>query len=77
MLEWKRSMSNRYALLIEGARRVGKTHLIQKFIEREYESYREAIKQLVAYGKYHYIEGGSLLGIKENVRDIVIPSEEH
>ena len=38
MLEWKHSMSNHYALLIEGARRVGKTHLIQKFIEREYES---------------------------------------
>ena len=135
MLEWKHSMSNHYALLIEGARRVGKTHLIQKFIEREYESSifidfsqkgklvrdskkaftdesdirstlerlqtlhhvslkegkscivfdevqrfptaREAIKQLVAYGKYHYIESGSLLGIKENVKDIVIPSEEH
>ena len=135
MLEWKHSMSSRYALLIEGARRVGKTHLIQKFIEQEYESYifidfsqkgtlvrdskkafteetdirgtlerlqtlyhvslqegkscivfdevqrfptaREAIKQLVAYGKYHYIESGSLLGIKENVKDIVIPSEEH
>lgn len=38
---------------------------------------REAIKHLVAYGRYHYIESGSLVGIKENVRDIVIPSEEH
>lgn len=31
----------------------------------------------MAFGKYHYIETGSLLGIKENVEDIVIPSEEH
>ena len=31
----------------------------------------------MALGKYHYIETGSLLGIKENVQDIVIPSEEH
>ena len=38
---------------------------------------REAIKHLVAHGKFHYIESGSLVGIKENVRDIVIPSEEH
>jgi len=135
MLDWKRTMADRYALLVEGARRVGKTHLIQRFVEKEYESSiyidfsqkgklvrdskkafteevdirgtlerlqvihrvslkeggscmvfdevqrfpaaREAIKQLVAYGKYHYIESGSLVGIKENVKDIVIPSEEH
>lgn len=135
MLEWKRTMAGRYALLVEGARRVGKTHLIRRFVEKEYETFiyvdfsqtgkltsdskraftdeenvdgtlerlqvlhrvslkegrscvvfdevqrfppaREAIKQLVAHGKYHYIESGSLVGIKENVRDIVIPSEEH
>ncbi len=135
MLEWKRHLAGKYALLIEGARRVGKTHLVQSFIAREYESSilidfsrkdavvreskkafteerdvngtlerlqtihrvslvpgrscivfdevqrfppaREAIKHLVANGKYHYIETGSLLGIRENVKDIVIPSEEH
>lgn len=135
MLEWKNALADKYALLIEGARRVGKTHLVREFVEKEYESFifidfshkdrivqssksaftdendikgtlerlqtihnislvpgkscivfdevqrfpiaREAIKQLVAYGKYHYIETGSLLGIQENVKDIVIPSEEH
>ena len=135
MLEWKRHLADRYALLVEGARRVGKTYLVTKFVESEYENFvyidfslknkvtkeskrafeeeptientierlaviqgvrlipgrtcfvfdevqryppaREAIKALMAFGKYHYIETGSLLGIKENVEDIVIPSEEH
>lgn len=131
--EWKDKLADKYALLIEGARRVGKTHLVQEFVGKEYESSifidfsrkgrlvqeskkafteeddikgtlerlqtihrvslipgrscvvfdevqrfpiaREAIKQLMEYGKYHYIETGSLLGIHENVKDIVIPSE--
>ena len=135
MLEWKEKLAGKYALLVEGARRVGKTHLVRSFVEKEYESFifidfshkdaivresrkafteerdiegtlerlqtihrtslipgrscivfdevqrfpvaREAIKQLVAYGKYHFIETGSLLGIRENVKDIVVPSEEH
>ena len=135
MKEWKEKLADKYALLIEGARRVGKTHLVQEFVQKEYESAifidfsqkgrlvreskkafteendiegtlerlqtlhrvslisgrscvvfdevqrfpvaREAIKQLMKYGKYHYIETGSLLGIHENVKDIVIPSEEH
>ena len=135
LLDWKRSMAGRYALLVEGARRVGKTCAIKRFAEAEYKSFiyidfsmsdrrtseskkafgkakdiadlllrlqlifevrlfegesclifdevqrfpvaRESIKHLVAYGRYHYIESGSLVGIKENVRDIVIPSEEH
>ena len=135
MLKWKMTLAPKYALLIEGARRVGKTRLIKRFVRAEYESHiyidfseksklvrdskkafteesdscgilerlqtlhhvtlqtgrsclvfdeiqrfpaaREAIKQLVAYGKYHYIESGTLLGIRENVKDIVIPSEEH
>lgn len=51
------SNADKYALLIEGARRVGKTHLVQEFVQKEYESsMREAIKQLMKYGKYHYIE---------------------
>lgn len=135
LLDWKRRFANKYALLLEGARRVGKTCLLKRFAENEYKSgiyidfsmsdrriadarrafgeardipdlllrlqfifetrlvegescvvfdevqrfpvAREAIKHLVAYGRYHYIESGSLVGIKENVRDIVIPSEEH
>ena len=38
---------------------------------------RSAIKYLVTDGRYDYIETGSLMSIKKNVRDIVIPSEEH
>ena len=38
MLEWKRNLAGRYALLVEGARRVGKTHLVREFAAREYES---------------------------------------
>ena len=38
---------------------------------------REAIKWLVADGRYDYIETGSLISIRKNVKDIVIPSEEH
>ena len=135
MLEWKEHLADRYALLVEGARRVGKTYLVTRFVESEYETFvyidfsqknkvtkeskrafeeeptiedtierlaviqgvrlipgrtcfvfdevqryppaREAIKALMAFGKYHYIETGSLLGIRENVKGIVIPSEEH
>ena len=135
ILDWKERLADKTALLVEGARRVGKTHLVSRFMREEYESCiyidfsakgkqvraykrafaecddvanllerlqllagvtlvpgrscvvfdevqryppaREAIKQLVKYGTYHYIETGSLLGIHENVKDIVIPSEEH
>lgn len=38
---------------------------------------RQAIKYLVEDGRYDYIETGSLLSIKQNVKDILIPSEEH
>ena len=37
---------------------------------------RAAIKYLVADGRYDYIETGSLISIRENVKNIVIPSEE-
>lgn len=37
---------------------------------------RQAIKHLVADGRYDYIETGSLISIRKNVKDIVIPSEE-
>ena len=37
---------------------------------------RQAIKHLVADGRYDYIETGSLISIRKNVKDILIPSEE-
>ena len=39
MLDWKARYSDRYALLIEGARRVGKTTIVEEFAKREFESY--------------------------------------
>ena len=39
LLEWKERYANNYALLIEGARRVGKTTLAKEFAKNEYKSY--------------------------------------
>lgn len=130
--EWKTQSNGASAMLIDGARRVGKSFLAQEFAENEYKSYvlinfsqaslevketfendlmnldlffkklslifgvklyerdtvfifdevqqfpraREAIKFLVQDGRYDYIETGSLISLKQNVQDIVIPSEE-
>ena len=52
---------------------------IAAFVFDEVQRYplaRQAIKHLVADGRYDYIETGSLLSIRENVKDILIPSEE-
>lgn len=132
MLKWKAESAGKTALLIEGARRVGKSTLAKQFAENEYKSYilidfanvlpevnqliensiadlnylfmrlqllykvtlverksaiifdevqlqplaRQAIKYLVQDGRYDYIETGSLISIRQNVRNIVIPSEE-
>ncbi len=131
LLEWKKQYSERYAVLLEGARRVGKSTIAENFARNEYKSYilidfsnakkevidcfddisnldtfflrlqaacnvtlykresliifdevqlfpkaRQAIKHLVADGRYSYIETGSLISIKKNVKDILIPSEE-
>ena len=131
LLEWKNKYDGRYAILVEGARRVGKSTLVEEFARKEYQSYilidfseaskdirdcfddmadldrfflrlqtitgvqlknresviifdevqlfpraRQAIKHLVADGRYDYIETGSLISIKKNVKDILIPSEE-
>lgn len=131
MLDWKRESDGKTALLIKGARRVGKSTVAEEFAQKEYVSYilidfsiatqevhelfrdlsdlnylflrlqliyhvnleyrksviifdevqrepfaRQAIKHLVKDGRYDYIETGSLLSIKKNVKDIVIPSEE-
>lgn len=131
MLNWKNEFNGKTALLIKGARRVGKSTVAKEFAEKEYSSYilidfsiapkevhnlfsdisnlnylflrlqliyhvnlenrksviifdevqreplaRQAIKHLVKDGRYDYIETGSLLSIKKNVENIVIPSEE-
>ena len=131
MLEWKRERNGESALLVKGARRVGKSTIVEEFAKNEYESYvlidfaqssteidelfdnirdlnyfffrlqslfhvvlyerrsciifdevqlkpaaRQAIKYLVKDGRYDYIETGSLLSIKKNVQNILIPSEE-
>ena len=131
MLEWKQESNGRTALLIEGARRIGKSTVVEEFAKNEYESYilidfaraskdvrslfedvsdlnylflqlqlqykvdlherksviifdevqlcpmaRQAVKALVEDYRYDYIETGSLISIKKNVKDILIPSEE-
>lgn len=132
ILKWKNESDGKTALLIEGARRVGKSYIVEKFAKENYKSYilidfskvskeivelfdnyldnlnylftylseyfetklyeretlfifdeiqfcpraRGAIKHLVADGRYDYIETGSLISIKKNVKDILIPSEE-
>lgn len=131
LLEWKTESDGRTALLIEGARRVGKSTVVEEFAKNEYESYilidfsraskavkelfedisdldylflqlqlqykvdlherrsliifdevqqcplaRQAIKALVADHRYDYVEIGSLISIKRNVKDILIPSEK-
>jgi hypothetical protein len=133
LLEWKRDRQGEVALLIEGARRIGKSWIVEEFARNEYESYllidfskvarqvfeffelylddldtlfmnlevyfkkkltprksliifdevqfcpraRSAIKHLVADRRFDYIETGSLISIRQNVKDILIPSEEH
>ena len=133
LLDWKNECNGTKALLIEGARRIGKSTIVMEFAKNEYEKFllidfsiastdvkeyfvkyindldylfmllfaefktsnlpkrksliifdevqfcpkaREAIKHLVNDGRYDYIETGSLISIKENVEDILIPSEE-
>ena len=132
LLAWKSASKGSTALLIEGARRVGKSTVVEEFAKAEYETYllidftkvtdgfkqtfldtrsdmdsfflylsaefgadlrerkslvifdevqafpqaREFVKHLVADGRYDYVETGSLVSIKENVKDILIPSEE-
>lgn len=133
MLLWKQNENGQSALMIDGARRIGKSYIVEEFAKREYKSYilvdfnnadddlmeifdkylknldvffsylslyfnvtlysrntvivfdevqlypkaRASIKYLVKDGRYDYIETGSLVNINRNVKDIVIPSEEH
>ena len=132
LLQWKHNSNGETAVLLEGARRVGKSHIAQKFGNAEYKSCllidfsniskqvlevfendatdydlffnklsaffsvklyhrdsliifdevqmfpqaRQLIKHLVADGRYDYLETGSLITLKQNVENIVIPSEE-
>ena len=132
LCQWKEKSRGESALLIQGARRVGKSYLAEEFARAEYRSYilidfnkaeqevrdlflydlgdlntfflklttlfntklyerqsliifdevqlfpraRSAVKYLVADGRYDYMETGSLISIRENVKDILIPSEE-
>ena len=132
LLEWKNKRNGATAVIIEGARRIGKSYIVEEFARNEYDSYllidfnkadkvvwewfdnyledldtllmnlqihygvrltprksviifdevqlcpraRSAIKYLVADGRFDYIETGSLISIKKNVKDILIPSEE-
>ena len=131
LYSWKEKYSDRYAILLEGARRVGKSTIAINFAKENYKSYilidfsnvsneildifddisnldifflrlqsvtgsklyehesviifdeiqlfpkaRQAIKHLIKDGRYSYIETGSLISIKKNIKDILIPSEE-
>lgn len=132
LAKWRQEEAGRTALLIDGARRVGKSYIAEEFARAEYKSYilidfnraghevmdlfqnylndldmfflylsnyygvklyeretliifdevqlfpraRSAVKYLVADGRYDYIETGSLMSIRKNVEDILIPSEE-
>lgn len=132
LLEWKEKDNGSCALLLDGARRVGKSYIAEEFGKNEYKSYllidfahlqhevreifendmtdldlffnklsayyritlyrrnsliifdevqrfpvaRELIKYLVADGRYDYLEAGSLISLRMNVENIVIPSEE-
>ena len=131
LVKWKNDGAGKMALLIDGARRVGKSYIAEEFARENYKSYilidfnrvgddikelfanylndldslfmylsgyynvklyeresliifdevqmypraRAAIKYLVADGRFDYLETGSLMSIKKNVQDIVIPSE--
>ncbi len=130
--KWKSESAGHTALLIDGARRVGKSYIVEEFAKQEYRSYilidfgnvspeitdmfinesydldlffaklsafystllykrvslivfdevqqfpraRQLIKYLVADGRYDYIETGSLIRLKKNTENIIIPSEE-
>lgn len=132
LVKWKNEDAGCTAILIDGARRVGKSYIAEEFAKVNYSTYilidfnrvskeitdlflhylndldtfflylsnyynvklverdtliifdevqlfpkaRSAIKYLVADGRYDYLETGSLMSIKKNVKDILIPSEE-
>ncbi len=132
LVEWKNNSQGSTAMMIDGARRVGKSYIAKEFAENEYKSYilidfgiaskdildlfendssdlnlffsklsafyatslhtrdsliifdevqqyphaRQIIKYLVADGRYDYLETGSLIRLRKNTKNIIIPSEE-
>lgn len=132
LVAWKKNSNGATAMMIDGARRVGKSFIAEAFAKAEYKSYilidfgnapkdildlfvhdssnldlffaklaafystalykresliifdevqqypraRQLIKYLVADGRFDYLETGSLIRLKKNVQDIIIPSEE-
>ena len=132
LVAWKRTSNGTTAMMVDGARRVGKSFIAQEFAKKEYRSYimidfgqapkdvldlfvydsanldlffaklsafystvlyrresliifdevqqypraRQLIKYLVADGRFDYLETGSLIRLRKNVQDIIIPSEE-
>ena len=131
LLKWKATSNGKSALLVQGARRIGKSTIVEEFAKNEYESYilidftkcsaevknlfddisdlnyiflrlqliynvrlierksliifdevqfqpkaRQAIKSFVGDHRYDYIETGSLISIRKNTKNILIPSEE-
>ena len=132
LVEWKKNSNGASAMMIDGARRVGKSYIAEEFAKAEYKSYilidfgeapqdildlfvydssnldlffaklsvfystvlhkresliifdevqqypraRQLIKYLVKDGRYDYLETGSLIRLKKNVQNIIIPSEE-
>ena len=132
LTKWKQESNGEVAILIDGARRIGKSYIAEQFAKENYKTYilidfnkvgkdikelfdnyldnldmffmylsnyyktelyeretviifdevqlypraRSAIKYLVEDGRYDYIETGSLISIKKNVENILIPSEE-
>lgn len=133
LLKWKELSSGQSAVLLEGARRIGKSTIVEEFAKNEYDDYlildfaresrdvrnnfvenmsdldtffrnlfllkgkslhgkrcviifdevqlfpiaRQSVKYLVADGRFEYIETGSLISIRKNIKDILIPSEEY
>ena len=39
LLDWKKNRNGEVALLVEGARRIGKSYIVEEFGKNEYESY--------------------------------------
>ena len=132
LVAWKNKSNGATAMMIDGARRVGKSYIAEEFARTQYKSYilidfgqapadildlfvndssdldlffaklaafysttlhrresliifdevqqypraRQLIKYLVADGRFDYLETGSLIRLKKNVQDIIIPSEE-
>lgn len=66
----------KYLLAFYGATLKPRNSLVVFDEVQQFPVARSFVKQLVADGRYDYMETGSLISIKKNVQDIIIPSEE-